>query len=121
MAVLETVRKAIAEGDVDFLREGMKVLAQAVREPEVSDLTGLPKGERDPERRLTSRNGYRDRRWDTRLGTLELSIPRVRRGSYFPSLPKPRRRPSGRSWRRRGSNTSIAESASTPMRKIASL
>ncbi len=92
MAVLETVRKAIAEGDVDFLREGMRVLAQAVMEAEVSELTGLPKGERDPDRRLTSRNGYRERRWDTRVGTVDLSIPRVRDGSYFPSLLEPRRR-----------------------------
>jgi transposase-like protein len=92
MAVLETVRKAIADGDVDFLREGARVLAQAVMEAEVGELTGLPKGERDPERRLTSRNGYRERRWDTRVGTLELSIPRVRDGSYFPSLLEPRRR-----------------------------
>jgi putative transposase len=92
MAVLETVRKAIAEGDVDFLREGMRVLAQAVMEAEVSELTGVPHGERDPDRRLTHRNGYRDRRWDTRVGTLELSIPRVRDGSYFPSLLEPRRR-----------------------------
>ena len=92
MAGLETLRKAIAEGDADFLREGVRVLAQAVMEAEVSELTGLPKGERDPERRLTSRNGYRDRRWDTRVGTLELSIPRVRDGSYFPSLLEPRRR-----------------------------
>ncbi len=45
MAVLETVRKAISEGDVDFLREGARVLAQAVMEAEVSELTGLPKGE----------------------------------------------------------------------------
>jgi transposase-like protein len=92
MAVLETVRKAIAEGDADFLREGMRVLAHAVMEAEVTELTGVPKGERAPERRLTSRNGYRDRRWDTRVGTLELSIPRVRDGSYFPSLLEPRRR-----------------------------
>jgi transposase-like protein len=92
MAVLETMRKAIAEGDVDFLREGMKVLAHAVMEAEVTELTGVPKGERDPERRLTNRNGYRGRRWDTRVGTLELSIPRVRDGSYFPSLLEPRRR-----------------------------
>jgi len=60
MAVLETVRKAIADGDVDFLREGVRVLAQAVMEAEVTELTGVPKGERDPERRLTSRNGYRE-------------------------------------------------------------
>ncbi len=92
MAVLDTVRKAIAEGDVDFLREGVRVLAQAVMEAEVSELTGLPRGERDPERRLTHRNGYRERRWDTRVGTIELAIPRVRDGSYFPSLLDPRRR-----------------------------
>ncbi len=92
MAVLETVRKAIAEGDADFLREGVRVLAQAVMEAEVTELTGVSKGKREPERRLTSRNGYRERRWDTRVGTLELSIPRVRDGSYFPSLLEPRRR-----------------------------
>ena len=84
MAVLETVRKAIADGDVDFLREGVRVLAQAVMETEVTELTGVPHGERDPERRLTRRNGYRERRWDTRVGTVELAIPRVRDGSYFP-------------------------------------
>jgi len=92
MAVLETVRKALASGDVDFLREGMKVLAQAIMEAEVGEVTGLAHGERDPERRLTSRNGYRERRWDTRVGTIDLAIPRVRDGSYFPSLLEPRRR-----------------------------
>jgi len=92
MAVLETVRKAMADGDVDFLREGVRVLAQAVMEAEVTELTGVPRGERDPERRLTHRNGYRGRRWDTRVGTLELAIPKVRDGSYFPSLLEPRRR-----------------------------
>jgi putative transposase len=92
MAVLETLRKAIDDGDVDFLREGMRVLAQAVMEAEVSEVTGLAHGERDPERRLTSRNGYRERRWDTRVGSIDLAIPRVRDGSYFPSLLEPRRR-----------------------------
>lgn len=92
MAVLDTVRKAIADGDPDFLREGVRVLAQAVMEAEVTELTGLPHGERDPERRLTRRNGYRDPRWDTRVGTVDLAIPRVRDGSYFPSLLEPRRR-----------------------------
>jgi putative transposase len=61
-------------------------------EAEVSELTGLAKGERDPERRLTHRNGYRERRWDTRVGTIDLAVPRVRGGSYFPSLLEPRRR-----------------------------
>ena len=92
MAVLETVRKAISDGDSDFLREGVRVLAEAVMEAEVTELTGVPKGERDPERRLTRRNGYRERRWDTRVGTVDLAIPRVRDGSYFPSLLEPRRR-----------------------------
>ena len=92
MAVLDTVRKAIADGDVDFLREGLRALAQAVMEAEVTELTGAAKGERAPDRRLTNRNGYRERRWDTRVGTLELAIPKVRDGSYFPSLLEPRRR-----------------------------
>jgi transposase-like protein len=92
MALLETVRKAIADGDPDFLREGVRVLAQAVMEAEVTELTGAAKGERNPDVRLTHRNGYRDRRWDTRVGTVELAVPRVRDGSYLPSLLDPRRR-----------------------------
>jgi putative transposase len=92
MALLEMLRKATADGDTDFLREGVRVLAQAVMEAEVTELTGAPKGERDPDRRLTHRNGYRDRRWDTRVGTIDLAVPRVRDGSYLPSLLDPRRR-----------------------------
>ena len=92
MAVLDMLRKATVDGDVDVLREGVRVLAEALMEVEVTALTGVPKGERDPERRLTNRNGYRERRWDTRVGTIALSIPKVRDGSYFPSLLEPRRR-----------------------------
>jgi transposase-like protein len=92
MAVLEMLRKLGADGDVDFLREGVRVLAAALMEAEVTELTGVPKGERAPERRLTNRNGYRERRWDTRVGTIDLAIPKVRDGSYFPSLLEPRRR-----------------------------
>jgi transposase-like protein len=92
MALLETVRKAIADGDSDFLREGLRVLAQAVMEAEVTELTGAAKGERNPDARLTHRNGYRERRWDTRVGTIDLAVPRVRDGSYLPSLLDPRRR-----------------------------
>ena len=65
MALLETLRKAGSDGDVDVLREGVRIRAQAIMEAEVSELTGLPRGERDPERRLTHCNGYRERRWDT--------------------------------------------------------
>ncbi len=92
MAVLDLLRKAGAEGDTDFLREGVRILAEAVMEAEVTELTGVPHGERAPDRRLTSRNGYRERRWDTRVGTIDLAIPRVRDGSCFPSLLEPRRR-----------------------------
>jgi len=92
MALLEVVRKAAAEGDTDFLREGVRTLAQAIMELEVTELTGVPRGTHDPEARLTHRNGYRLRPWDTRVGTIELAIPRVRDGSYFPSLLDPRRR-----------------------------
>ena len=83
MAVLQMLRKFGADGDVDFLREGVRVLAAALMEAEVTELTGVPKGERAPERRLTNRNGYRERRWDTRVGTIDLAIPKVRDGSYF--------------------------------------
>ena len=92
MSLLETLRKVSAEGEVDVLREGVRLLAQAIMEAEVTELTGVAKGERDPERRLTHRNGYRERRWDTRVGTIELDVPRVRDGSYLPSLLDPRRR-----------------------------
>jgi transposase-like protein len=92
MTLLETLRKASAGGDVDVLREGVRILAERIMEAEVSELTGMAKGERDPEHRLTHRNGYRERRWDTRVGTINLAIPRVRDGSYFPSLLEPRRR-----------------------------
>ena len=92
MAVLDMLRKAMVDEDVDVLREGVRVLAEALMEVEVTALTGVPKGERAPERRLTNRNGYRERRWDTRVGTIALSIPKVRDGSYFPSLLEPRRR-----------------------------
>ena len=92
MALVDTLRKMSAEGEVDLLREGVRVLAQAIMEAEVTELTGVAKGERDPERRFTHRNGYRERRWDTRVGTIPLDVPRVRDGGYFPSLLEPRRR-----------------------------
>ena len=77
--------------DIDFLREGLRILVQAVMEAEVTSKTGAGLGERSPER-LTHQNGYRDRPWDTRVGTLDMRIPKVREGSYFPSLLEPRRR-----------------------------
>jgi putative transposase len=90
MELLELVRKAEAD-DVDFLREGVRVLAQALMEAEVSAQIGAEHSERTLDR-VTHRNGYRRRDWDTRAGTIELAIPRVRQGSYLPSILEPRRR-----------------------------
>jgi putative transposase len=91
MALAELVRKAEQQGDVDFLREGARVLSQALMEVEVSQHLGAGRHERTGER-TGYRNGYRDRTWDTRVGTLELQVPRVRDGSYFPALLEPRKR-----------------------------
>jgi putative transposase len=67
-------------------------VCQQLMEAEVSGLVGAARGERAPEQRLTYRNGYRSRAWATRAGELELAIPKIRRGSYFPSFLEPRRR-----------------------------
>jgi putative transposase len=91
MDVLDLLRKEAPDADLDFLREGLRVLVQAIMEAEVMDKTRADYGERSPER-VTHRNGYRQRAWDTRVGTLDLRIPKVREGSYFPSLLEPRRR-----------------------------
>ena len=91
MALQELLRKAELEQDADFLRDGAQALAQALMELEVSHHLGAERYERSPERR-GERNGYRDRAWDTRVGTLELRVPRVRDGSFFPSLLEPRKR-----------------------------
>lgn len=91
MALTDVLRKAELEQDADFLREGVRVLAQALMELEVSQHLGADRHERSPER-LGYRNGYREREWDTRVGTVELQVPRVRDGSYFPALLEPRRR-----------------------------
>jgi len=91
MALTELLRKAEVEPEVDLVREGLRVLAQALMEAEVSQHVGAERHERTAERR-GQRNGYRERQWDTRAGTLELQVPRVRDGSYFPSLLDPRKR-----------------------------
>jgi putative transposase len=91
MELLELLSKADG-ADADFLREGVRVLAQALMDVEVAAQIGAEHGQRAPERRLTQRNGYRAREWDTRAGTVELAIPKLRQGSYFPSILEPRRR-----------------------------
>jgi transposase-like protein len=91
MDITSFVGKLLEQDDVDALREGVQVLAQAVMETEVSTQIGAAPYERSSER-LVYRNGYRTRRWDTRVGTIELKIPKVSAGAYFPSLLEPRRR-----------------------------
>ena len=91
MDLLELLRKRGMDGDVDFLREALRVLVDGIMDAEVSAQIGAEHSERSPER-VTYRNGYRNRTWDTRVGTMELHIPKLREGSYFPSLLEPRRR-----------------------------
>ena len=76
--------------DAELLREMIGFTTQRLMELEVEGLTGAAHGERSPER-LTHRNGYRDRPWETRAGTVELRIPKLRKGSYFPAFLEPRR------------------------------
>ena len=76
--------------DADLLREMIGFTAQRLMELEVEGLTGAAYGEKNPER-LAQRNGYRDRTWETRAGTVELRIPKLRKGSYFPGFLEPRR------------------------------
>jgi putative transposase len=92
MTVEEVVRKVLLDEHADVIREAVKAVAAEMMELEVSELIGAERGERRPEDRATHRNGYRARRWDTRAGELELQIPKVRQGSYFPSFLEPRRR-----------------------------
>ncbi|MFL5877619.1 MAG: IS256 family transposase [Solirubrobacteraceae bacterium] len=92
MAIAEVVRQVLREEHADVIRESVRAVAQEIMEAEVSELIGAELGERRPEDRATHRNGYRARRWDTRAGEIELQIPKLRRGSYFPSILQPRKR-----------------------------
>jgi transposase-like protein len=91
MTLLDLLNKEEQGADPNFLRDGVKLLAQELMEVEASELAGAGLHERSAAR-LTYRNGYRDREWDTRVGTIDLQIPKLRVGSYFPSLLEPRRR-----------------------------
>ncbi len=91
MTAEQVVSYLLEEDGVDFLRESLRWVVQQLMEVEVCELIGAEHGERSEER-LTHRNGYRPRRWDTRAGEIELAIPKLRRGSYFPSFLEPRRR-----------------------------
>lgn len=91
MPLLDYLRKAGYELDGDFLREGIRVLTEALMEAEVSQQIGAGRHERSSGR-TTYRNGYREREWQTRVGEIGLRVPKLRDGSYFPSFLEPRRR-----------------------------
>jgi putative transposase len=90
MTVGEYLRKAGIDLDGDFLAQAASLVAQATMELEVTQQIGAAKHERTPARQ-TQRNGYRERSWATRAGDIPLRIPKLRQGSYFPSLLEPRR------------------------------
>src|SRR3954447_15277205 len=87
MALLELIEKS---ADTDLIREMLGFAAERMMDLEVHACTGAAHGVRDPAR-VVQRNGYRARAWETRAGRIELQIPRLRRGSYFPSFLEPRR------------------------------
>jgi transposase-like protein len=87
MALRELMQKG---SDASLLREMIGFAAQRLMELETEPLCGAAHGERSAER-LNQRNGYRERDWETRAGTVELRIPKLRRGSYFPAFLEPRR------------------------------
>jgi putative transposase len=75
----------------DFLREAIRVMSELVMELEVSQQIGAERYERS-DKRTTQRNGYGERTWETRVGEIDLHSPKLRQGSYYPSLLEPRRR-----------------------------
>ncbi len=87
MVLIELIEKS---ADTDLVREMLSFAAERLMEAEVEARTGAAHGVRDPARQV-QRNGYRERVWDTRAGRIELEIPRLRKGSYFPSFLEPRR------------------------------
>lgn len=92
MTVEDVVANVLAGEHGDFVREAVALVARELMEAEISAEVGAGRGEVSAER-TTHRNGYRSRLWETRVGELELAIPRKRSGfAYFPSFLEPRRR-----------------------------
>lgn len=87
MALTEVAEKG---ADVDVLRQMVQFMAQRLMEIDVEGRCGAGSDEKSPDR-VNSRNGYRQRTWDTRAGSVELKIPKLRQGSYFPEFLEPRR------------------------------
>jgi transposase-like protein len=93
MTSAELVRRTLLDEHADFLREAVAIVAAQLMDAEITAQIGAGRGEVAPESRSTHRNGYRSRGWETRVGEIELQIPRKRSGeAYFPSFLEPRRR-----------------------------
>jgi transposase-like protein len=95
MDALTWFRRQVEAADADLLREMITTFAGTLMSAEADALCGAGHGERTPER-VNSRNGYRERTWDTRTGTIDLAIPKLRSGSYFPDWLLEQRRRSER-------------------------
>jgi putative transposase len=92
MNLMDWLRNEVEQADADFLREAVRFMVGQLMGAEVASICGADYRERTDER-TNKRNGYRERSWDTRAGTIDLQIPKIREGSYFPSwLLEPRKR-----------------------------
>ena len=80
---VDVVREQLASASPDLLQAMVKTFAEALMSAEADAICGAEYGQRS-QQRVNSRNGYRARQWDTRAGTVELAIPKLRQGSYFP-------------------------------------
>jgi len=91
LSLKDVLFKTLANEDGDFLRKAVEVIAKLVMDLEVADRIGAEPYERSDDRKDV-RNGYRERRWDTRAGTIDLHVPKLRSQGYQPSFIDPRRR-----------------------------
>ena len=87
MALLELIEKGAYH---DLIRDLLAFASDRLMAAEVDQLTGAPTGVRSPDR-INHRNGDRERGWETRVGRIELAIPKLRKGAYFPAFLEPRR------------------------------
>src|SRR5690348_17875025 len=94
----ESFEQTLASASPDLLREMIRGFAQRMMDAEVEGICGAGYGEVSPGR-VNSRNGYRRREWDTRAGTIELAVPKLRQGSYYPEWLLERRRRAERALR----------------------
>jgi putative transposase len=112
MTTAEVVAKALIDEHADFLREAVAVVAAQLMEAEITEEIGARRGEVSAER-ATHRNGYRERRWETRVGEIDLLVPRKRSGeAYFPSFS--RAAPARRAGDRLGSHGGLRERGLDP-------